>query len=395
MKISVATDLHYYNKSMGTKSPYFFNWSQSEIKMLAYSDVIIDAFIAAINEQRPDILILCGDLTNNGAEISHRALVEKLSAINPEIRTFLIPGNHDIGSESNYIFPDDSEPVKIESITKEQFCSIYSDYGYKNADSYAPDSLSYSINLNNQIKLIAIDSNNYNNRFPEINPDSGALSADTLNWIKEQAIEAQSENLRIIAFMHHPLIEHFPMLEMLFPDFILHQSRTILKTFARLGINIILTGHHHANSIVSKVSNGQRVFDIQTSALTSYPLAFRTLELEDSKIKINSNYLKINLNINGDSFEKHAFDFTHESIKMNIIKFSNAYANHQITDEQIEVLTETYMSYFTGQKIITPRITKFLEEHKNSTDYIIKRIVLFVKNIMITTGNTDCYIIGL
>ncbi|MEI6088880.1 MAG: metallophosphoesterase [bacterium] len=394
MKISVATDLHFYNKSMGVNSPYFFSWTQSEIKMLAYSDVILDAFIDAINKQNPDVLILCGDLTNNGAEISHSALVVKLSAINPNIRIFVIPGNHDIGSETNFIFPDDGEPVKIESITKEQFRTIYSNFGYTNAEANAPDSLSYSINLNDQIKLIAIDSNNYNNRFPGINPDTGAISAVTLNWIKEQAEKAKSENRRIIAFMHHPLIEHFPMLKLLFPDFILHQSQNILKTFAYLGINIVLTGHHHANSIVSQVRGGSRVFDIQTSALTSYPIAYRTLDLEDSKIKINSNYLKIDINVNGQLFEKYAYDFTRESIKQNIIKFSYAYAEHKITDEHIEVLTETYMAYFTGNKIVTPRITQFLTENKNSDDYIIKPMVRFVKSIMITSGNTDSYTIG-
>lgn len=395
MKISVATDLHYYNKSMGVKSPYFFNWSQSEIKMLAYSDEILDAFITAINVQCPDVLILCGDLTNNGAEISHTALVEKLREINSKVQIFVIPGNHDIASETNYIFPDSGEPVKIGSITKEQFRKFYADYGYRNAESNAPDSLSYSINLNDQIKLLALDSNNYNNRFPDMNPDTGAISAETLEWIKVQADKAKSEKRRIITFMHHPLIEHFPMLELLFPDFILRQSRTILKSFARLGINIILTGHHHANSIVSKVSGGNRIFDIQTSALTSYPIAFRTLDIEDSKIKINSNYLKIDQNVKGELFEKYAYDFTRESIKMNIIKFSDVYTDHKISDEHIEVLTETYMSYFTGNKIITPRITQFLAENKNSSDYIIKRMVRFVKSIMITSGNTDSYIIGL
>ncbi len=394
MKISVATDLHFYNKSMGVKSPYFFDWSQSEIKLLAYSDEILDAFVAAINEQKPDVLVICGDLTNNGAEISHTALVEKFEAINSNIRIFVIPGNHDIGSEHNYIFPDGSEPVKIESVTKEQFCSIYSNFGYQNADSYATDSLSYSINLDDKIKLIAIDSNNYNNRFPGVNPDTGAISGETLDWIKQQAVCAKAENRRVIAFMHHPLMEHFPMLELLFPDFILQQSRMILKAFAYCGIHTVLTGHHHANSIVSKVSGGNRVFDIQTSALTSYPIAYRTLVLEDTKIKINSNYLKIDLNVNGESFEKYTYGFTRESIRQNIIRFSSTYSDYTITDEQIEVLTETYMSYFTGTKVITPRITSFLNENKNTNDFIIKRMVPFVKTIMITSGNTDSCIIG-
>jgi hypothetical protein len=379
---------------MGIKSPNFFDWSKSEIKMLAYSDEIVDAFIEAINNQNPDVLVLCGDLTNNGAEISHTALVEKLKRINSSVRIFVVPGNHDIGSENNYIFPDMGEPVKIESVTKEQFCGIYSDFGYKGSESYAPDSLSYTVNLNEQFKLLAIDSNNYNNRFPEINPDTGAISTITLNWIKEEAAKAHSENRRIIAFMHHPLMEHFPMLELLFPDFIMNQSRRILKTFSHSGINIILTGHHHANSIVSKLCDGHRVFDIQTSALTSFPIAYRTLELENQKIKINSNYLKIEMKINDEQFEKYAYNFTRESIKMNIIKFAHSYAAHNISDEHIEVLTETYMGYFTGTKIITPRITEFLAENKNSDDLIIKRMVRFVKSIMITSGNTDTCIIG-
>lgn len=395
MKISVATDLHFYNQSMGIKSPYFFEWAQSEIKMLDYSDVIIDAFIDAINTQSPDVVILCGDLTNNGAEISHIALLEKLRKIKPSVRVYVIPGNHDIASESNYIFPDVGEPVKIDSISKEEFRTLYADFGYQNAVSNAPDSLSYSINLNDKIKLIAIDSNNYNNRFPGINADAGAISQQTLEWLKQQAAEANSENRRIIAFMHHPLMEHFPMFELFFPDFILYQSRMILKTFAYLGINIILTGHHHANSIVSKVSGGNRVFDIQTSALTSYPLAFRTLEIDNSIVKIDSNYLKIGLTVNSEPFEKYAYDFTRECIKQNIIKFAYNYSNLNIDEEYLEVLTETYMCYFTGTKIVTPRIKQFLDEHKNSEHKIIKQMVRFVRSIMITTGDTASSVIKL
>ena len=65
--------------------------------MVTYADEIIDEFIDVVKKEKPDIVVLTGDLSFNGEKGSHQGLADKLMKIKDAgITVAVIPGNHDV-----------------------------------------------------------------------------------------------------------------------------------------------------------------------------------------------------------------------------------------------------------------------------------------------------------
>ena len=97
LTLMIANDLHFISPSLLGDGEFFRNpQSRADGKLVHYSPEITDAFIAEVIKQKPQALILAGDLTLNGAKASHQELAEKLMQIKDAgIDLLIIPGNHD------------------------------------------------------------------------------------------------------------------------------------------------------------------------------------------------------------------------------------------------------------------------------------------------------------
>ena len=90
-RIVVATDPHYISPELTDGGAcYARTLSAGDSKFMPYSEEILDAFIEELlsAEEAPDALLLAGDLTFNGAVMSHEALAAKLRPL----RAAGIPG---------------------------------------------------------------------------------------------------------------------------------------------------------------------------------------------------------------------------------------------------------------------------------------------------------------
>ena len=64
---AVAADLHYLAEELTDQGAYFQNLiANADGKVMAYSEELLEAFAAQIIDEKPDVLILPGDLTFNG-----------------------------------------------------------------------------------------------------------------------------------------------------------------------------------------------------------------------------------------------------------------------------------------------------------------------------------------
>ncbi len=87
-----ATDLHYIAPTLTDNGALFTDLiEQGDGKVMAYSDALIEAFVAQVIAEKPDALILSGDLTFNGARESHEALSFGLRASATGIPVFVLP----------------------------------------------------------------------------------------------------------------------------------------------------------------------------------------------------------------------------------------------------------------------------------------------------------------
>ena len=135
-KLIIASDIHYLAREL-TDMGLGFNYmvDHGDGKVVNYIWQITDAFIEEVIAQKPEALILSGDLSLNGEYQSHVELADKLEKVEKAgIPVLVIPGNHDINNVSAAAY-EEGVRFPAEKTTPEEFESIYSDFGYDEAIS--------------------------------------------------------------------------------------------------------------------------------------------------------------------------------------------------------------------------------------------------------------------
>ena len=78
-RVAVASDLHYIAPALTDHGPFFTALTEnSDGKLMRYMEELTDAFLSEVEAERPDALLLTGDLSFNGARESHLAFADKL-----------------------------------------------------------------------------------------------------------------------------------------------------------------------------------------------------------------------------------------------------------------------------------------------------------------------------
>lgn len=270
-KIFVTNDIHYIANSITDNSEGFKEFcSPSDGKQLLYIDSIMDAFADTIKEEKPEMLIISGDLTCNGAKESHLELANRLHKIEKlGTKVFVVPGNHDILNMWSRGFKDGKQ-YQAESIEQKEFEVIYQEFGYKEAIARDGDSLSYLAAPSEDIWLLMLDTNEYidGNGMPS---GRGIITDKTLEWVEECANAAYEKDAKIIAVLHHNLLRHHETND---DRSRVKNHENAVETFSKLGIQLSLTGHIHVQDIVSLEANHIELHEISTTALSMYPLQY-------------------------------------------------------------------------------------------------------------------------
>ena len=112
--IYVASDIHVMDSSLvineGSALTYYIDQDR---KMLSQSTEAFQAVIDSAIIHQADVLLICGDLTKDGEKIGHERVSRMLGkALLAGIKTFVIPGNHDIRNPfAKYFDGDKTSPA--------------------------------------------------------------------------------------------------------------------------------------------------------------------------------------------------------------------------------------------------------------------------------------------
>ena len=103
LKIAVVSDIHYMNPSLlpvdVANNPYFQYYLAKDPKLIELSDPIFRKVIADLIMEKPDILLIPGDLTKDGELKNHETMCRLLQKLeHAGIKVLVVPGNHDINN---------------------------------------------------------------------------------------------------------------------------------------------------------------------------------------------------------------------------------------------------------------------------------------------------------
>ena len=273
VKFTVGTDIHIETSATELE----VNYPESELYFQASGSgniydqaaALTKRFLYSSAESGADFILISGDLTRRGNEEEHSFVASLLSDFENKtgIQVYIVPGNHDYYG----------------GLGRDYIRSCYADFGYNTALATDTATASYTVDVAENYRLIAVDSNDPGN-------DGDGVTDALLGWIEEQSEKAHSDGKQIIYMMHHPLLEHLYLGRILMKDFMLRDSKAVAEKFSQWGIQYVFTGHEHGNDITSYTGkNGNIVYDVLTTALSSYPLEYRTITMTDEGADIRMN----------------------------------------------------------------------------------------------------------
>ena len=284
-RIAVLSDIHVMGPQLVVSDGTAWqNALAKERKLLDYSQEIFDVMVEKYLSDKPDMVLITGDLTKDGELASHEYVVAGLDRLRQAgIDVYVIPGNHDLGT-ANALFFDADNTTKAEVADAAAFESMYRHYGYGTSSVRETSTLTYACEPITGLVLIGIDSGK-----------SGILSETTLAWVCQQAQQAHNEGKQVIAMMHHPLFPHVNGMEKLSSSYHVKGYEDVRNRLVDAGIRIILTGHVHISDIAKdyNATLNDSIYDVNTGSTISYPCDYRemTLSADLSQLSIQTGHI--------------------------------------------------------------------------------------------------------
>lgn len=173
VKVAVISDIRY--QAGGT---------DADGMMVSKSEALLDAALEEVVTSEADVLLVTGDLTNNGSRASHQAVAAKLAEVEAQgYEVYVIPGERDVREGG----------VNLAAVTKAQFEDLYKAFGYGEG-TQDPNSASYVADLGHGFKVVMSDSVAANGQ--------GQLT----QWAVTQAQSAVASGNTVFAASHHPVV---------------------------------------------------------------------------------------------------------------------------------------------------------------------------------------------
>ncbi|MBQ9299500.1 MAG: metallophosphoesterase [Clostridia bacterium] len=268
-RIMVVSDTHYLSHALYEKdNPYFTKVvSTGAGKATMYSDELLDALLAEARHQRPDLLLITGDITFNGEAASHADLAEAMRALQREgIRVAVIPGNHDINNRNAVRFTETGIEW-VDNVDSAAFGKIWQGML---ADELPGPGFSGVLKLNGQVWLALGDYSVYEDH----QESHGVATGEHERWMAGVLDAAAGTGAAVISASHQPLLSH--------TDFSSHTFRVIqgdkiADLLDGAGMQLNLCGHMHIQHILRR---GQFA-DIITGAWCTTPHRYGIATLWD------------------------------------------------------------------------------------------------------------------
>ena len=331
LSFATISDTHFYSdKLTGNNCEAYKDYHKGSTKLYPQSETIVRTAIETMVRRNPELkyVLVPGDLTKDSEYYAHAALAEIFLEYEEKygLQFIVINGNHDINTADATTF-ENGKLEKARTIKPDEFKSVYAELGYDLAyetyedylkKAYPGEStdvsnkLSYVVDLEDNFRLIVIDSCVYSFDIPEKQHTGGEISEKAMKWIEGLAKDAEENNKRVMVMLHHGLAAHMevePSITFAFP---LNEYMEVAEQFADWGIHYAFSGHLHTDDTACVINdNGEVLYDYETASITSYPATYREMtftalangesEMKAESIPFDAEY---SYSFDGKTYEK-------------------------------------------------------------------------------------------
>ncbi len=352
LRIVIASDLHYLSQSLTDNGPMFQQVVENgDGKLMLDIEAITEAFVWQMLEERPDYVILSGDLSFNGEYQSHADLSQKLRRLQDAgIPVLVIPGNHDIGRGCYRFAGEEAEPA--EGTSAEDFRALYGDFGYAQALSRDEASGSYVIDAGGGRRIILLDTNSFS---------YNALPEESLGWLEKELKAAKRAGGEVITVSHQNLLVHNPLFRF---GYQLMDAETLEALLAKYGVLVHLSGHMH----VQHLAEGA-VPEILTSPLSLVPCRYGLLNWDAAGLTYRAESVDVTAwaRAQGETDGRFSDFGSYAAASFYDIayqKIAAAAGNRGLPagspERMARCFAETNLAYFTGEAIDRERLREDL-----------------------------------
>ena len=274
VKFYLLTDTHYFEESLGVEGKAFEEYMQKEQYFMKESSAIVKSVFYRIAEDKDtDIVIIPGDLSKNGELESHKSFIKELYNLKASgKKIFVITAGHDYGDA--FAFKNDKW-IDVEGTDFNALTEMYKDFGHGDALAFDEPTHSYMAQITENVRMLAICCDSENQ-------PKGAMDERIMSWAKEQLDKAKQDGCSVFAICHYPIIPPVPVFDLV-GDTKVKEWRKVASFLADNGVELVLTGHMHIQSINEFYSeNGNRLIDVCTACLVGSPAKYRKITVDEN-----------------------------------------------------------------------------------------------------------------
>ena len=282
LDVVILTDTHYYSKKNWVDGdPFAYPPAREQLFRRGSEEILRYVFDEICADGMPQIVLISGDLTNNGEVTSHTEMRELLRALKQRgKRVYVTTATHDYRGEGvSYGFDKDNHKVDVPAFKREDLRAFYREFGMDEAVSVHEPTMCYAVDLSPEYRLLALnDDKGY---------DHAGFKDECFAWIRTQAEEAKRNGQFVLAMTHHPVLSPSPLYRLIASGDLLENGETRAKQFADMGVPCMFTGHSHIHNVSCITSDsGNTFYDISTSAVVGFPPNYRTVRFDPDNHRI-------------------------------------------------------------------------------------------------------------
>ena len=262
--VTVVNDTHYNSIDSVKKSNSIsedFAHVNTSGRLYYEADAVFKAFLEQAAENESRYLLIVGDITETGTDVQVAEVTALLSEFEETTgkKVFVVPGNHDVLYNS-----------------KAEFMQDYAEFGYSEAIEIDDKSASYTVDLDDGYRLIAIDATT-------VGTGAHSVYQERLDWIAQQGEKAKADGKKLIAMHHQNFLEHMILSGVIQPNGVVTaNNEAAIDVYATAGIKYVFTGHTHDHDIASvTASDGTVIYDAVTGSLGGYGTPYRVVTFGD------------------------------------------------------------------------------------------------------------------